>query len=180
MADADPSNSGKQGDQAASQYNLGLVQREAGRKVDALRSHRAALEIFQKLAASNPSEPEYRSNAAGALFNLGLLHRESGHHTEALRCFEQALALWEKLGDQNPEGLFVKATAFAQISELEGREGKGKAAGDQAMHLLRQVIAAGYRAPKVTELNDLDPLRSRPDFPLLMMDIMVPVDPFAR
>jgi hypothetical protein len=49
------------------------------------------------------------------------------------------------------------------------------------MDWLRQAVAGGYRKLTVLRTDlDLDPLRSRPDFQLLMMDLAFPDDPFAR
>ena len=46
--------------------------------------------------------------------------------------------------------------------------------------MLRQANAAGYRdlAHMRSDIA-LDPLRARPDFQLLMMDLAMPADPFA-
>jgi hypothetical protein len=58
---------------------------------------------------------------------------------------------------------------------------EGRAEAHRAMEWLRQAIAGGYRKPTVLQTDsDLDPLRSRPDFQLLMMDLEFPYDPFAR
>jgi hypothetical protein len=49
------------------------------------------------------------------------------------------------------------------------------------MHWLRQAVDAGYRNVALMQRDqDLDPLRSRDDFRLLMMDLEFPDDPFAR
>ena len=49
------------------------------------------------------------------------------------------------------------------------------------MDALRQAVAAGYRDFGSMRVNtDLDPLRDRDDFRLLMMDLAMPADPFAR
>jgi hypothetical protein len=48
------------------------------------------------------------------------------------------------------------------------------------MVVLRRAVAGGYR--NVTWMNrdpDLDALRSRPDFQLLMLDLVLPAEPFA-
>jgi hypothetical protein len=45
---------------------------------------------------------------------------------------------------------------------------------------LRRAVAAGYRDYAHMQTDaDLDPLRSRRDFQLLMMDLAMPADPFA-
>ena len=49
------------------------------------------------------------------------------------------------------------------------------------MALLRAAVAAGWRnAAHMRSDTDLDALRARPDFHLLMMDLAMPVDAFAR
>ncbi len=49
------------------------------------------------------------------------------------------------------------------------------------MELLRRAVAMGYRnANEIRIESVLDPLRSRDDFRLLMMDAAFPIDPFDR
>ena len=50
---------------------------------------------------------------------------------------------------------------------------------DRAMELLKQVVAEGYRAPSMSTDPDFDPLRRRPDFQRLLLDVTFPADPFA-
>jgi hypothetical protein len=58
---------------------------------------------------------------------------------------------------------------------------EGRAEADRAMEWLRQAIAAGYRKLAYLRTDtDLESLRSRPDFQLLLMDLGFPDDPFAR
>jgi hypothetical protein len=49
------------------------------------------------------------------------------------------------------------------------------------MQWLHRAVNAGYRNVALMRRDsDLDSLRSRPDFQLLMMDLAFPDDPFAR
>jgi hypothetical protein len=49
------------------------------------------------------------------------------------------------------------------------------------MHWLHRAVAAGYKNVRLMQKDsDLDPLRPRADFQLLMMDLSMPDDPFAR
>jgi hypothetical protein len=49
------------------------------------------------------------------------------------------------------------------------------------MALLHKAVAMGWRDPAPSRAEDaLDPLRSRSDFQLLMMDLAMPVDPFSN
>jgi serine/threonine-protein kinase len=58
---------------------------------------------------------------------------------------------------------------------------EGRAEADRAMEWLRRAVAAGYHnVANMRSDANLDPLRSRPDFQLLMMDLEFPDDPFAR
>jgi hypothetical protein len=50
----------------------------------------------------------------------------------------------------------------------------------RAVELLRQAEAHGYRnIAEISREPAFDSIRSRPDFKLLMMDLAIPVDPFA-
>ena len=50
--------------------------------------------------------------------------------------------------------------------------------GDEALAMLRRAVAAGLRAPALRNSRDLDPLCSRPDFQLLLLDLAFPARPF--
>jgi hypothetical protein len=51
----------------------------------------------------------------------------------------------------------------------------------RAMDALRRAMAAGYRDVQWMRRDpDLDPLRSRPEFQALLLDLTFPEDPFAR
>jgi hypothetical protein len=46
---------------------------------------------------------------------------------------------------------------------------------------LRRALERGYRNVNLIRKDpDLDPLRSRPDFQALLLDLSFPADPFAR
>jgi serine/threonine-protein kinase len=79
------------------------------------------------------------------------------------------------------------ACTHAELAGLAGEAGsgmtasEGRAEADRAMEWLRRAVAAGYQHVALMRKDpDLDPLRSRPDFQLLMMDLEFPDDPFAR
>jgi serine/threonine-protein kinase len=85
--------------------------------------------------------------------------------------------------------LAVQTHAKAEIArslENETRANTALAAAaaseaDQAMALLTKAVGSGFRNPNafLTE-SALGPLRNRPDFELLMMDLAFPAKPFAR
>jgi hypothetical protein len=48
------------------------------------------------------------------------------------------------------------------------------------MALLHQAVAVGFRDAAAIRTDDaFEPLRDRPDFRLLMMDLAMPTEPFA-
>jgi hypothetical protein len=62
-----------------------------------------------------------------------------------------------------------------------GTAAQGKGEGPSAMHWLRRAVAVGYRNFNEIRIDPaLDPLRSRDDFRLLMMDVVFPAEPFVR
>ncbi len=71
-------------------------------------------------------------------------------------------------------GLAAEAASGLTASE-------GRTAADDAMATLRQAAAAGWRDVAAMDANpDLGPIRSRPDYKMLRLDMAVPADPFAR
>jgi hypothetical protein len=57
----------------------------------------------------------------------------------------------------------------------------GCAAAEEAKIAPRRAVAAGWPDVALVRTDtDLDPSRSRSDFQLLMMDMAMPADPFAR
>jgi len=58
--------------------------------------------------------------------------------------------------------------------------GEADAEAAKALALLRRAAAMGYRDPATyRNVTALDPLRGRPDFRLLILDLAFPTDPFA-
>ncbi len=58
---------------------------------------------------------------------------------------------------------------------------EGRVEADAAMVALRRAVDAGWRnASRARKDSDLDPIRSRPEFRLLMLDLEFPADTFAH
>ena len=79
----------------------------------------------------------------------------------------------------------MQACCHASLAGLGGRAAGGAAAegadqAEKAMADLRHAVKMGFRTANAyrTE-SSLDPVRNRPDFRELIMDVMFPVDPFA-
>src|SRR5262249_42003106 len=118
---------------------------------------------------------------------MGGTHRGAGHHSEAASATREAVAILERLSILDPRDCYNLACGNATLAGIAAlpRSGltaaEGRAAAEQAMPWLPRAVARGYRNVPVLERDhDLDPIRSRPDFQLLMMDVEFPDDPFAR
>jgi hypothetical protein len=78
-----------------------------------------------------------------------------------------------------------EAGCHAMLSHVAGMKDSGVPAGEpeaeaeKAMAVLRRVVAEGFRAPELRGESSLEPLRTRPDFRLLMMDADFPARPFT-
>jgi serine/threonine-protein kinase len=180
LAEANPSVTSFQSRVASTHFNIGLLHHDSDRTAEALRSYGEALAIYRKLVAAAPSVTEFRNNLASTLKSVGLQQRQSGQPEEARRSLGQALAIWEELGDPSGLRLYQRASALAQLSDL-AEPGRGPAIADEAMRTLRRAIAAGFRDPFSYQGDiNLDPLRPRPDFQRMVMDLLFPDDPFAH
>jgi hypothetical protein len=81
---------------------------------------------------------------------------------------------------------FLLACCHAGLAGLAGRNGSGVSVAEgaveaaEAMAVLRQALTMGFRNPDAYRTESaLDPLRNRPDFRELLMDLVFPAKPFA-
>ena len=100
--------------------------------------------------------------------------------------WKRAAALYNALPSLHGESVFYYAACHASLSSLAGLPGSGISGGerdaeaDRGMALLRLAATMGYRDPATYRTETaLAPLRDRPDFRLLVLDLAFPKDPFA-
>jgi tetratricopeptide (TPR) repeat protein len=168
---------------AATYAGLAHVLRDLGRTSEARDGYERAVAIGQKLLESNPDVPSNRSALASHLRQLGLLRPPA----EAVADARRAAALYEGLPARSGEEWYELACCHAALAGAAGSEGSGipAAAGEtevqRAIELLHRAVAEGYRNAKAIQGEaSLDALRHRRDFQLLMMDLAMPTEPFAR
>src|SRR5271156_2933496 len=96
----------------------------------------------------------------------------------AADAWKRACAHFDGTKSLNPELTFIRACCHAGLAGLAGRPGSGASAAEgadqseKAMAVLRQAVTTGYRNLNAYRTESaLDPLRDRPDFRLLMMDL---------
>jgi hypothetical protein len=121
------------------------------------------------------------------LGHVGGIHRQAGRPIEAATSINQSVAILERLPTREPIDRYNLACGHAQLAGLAAVPGsgmtaaEGRAEAERAMQWLHRAVAAGYRNVALMQRDlDLDPLRSRDDFQILMMDLAMPDDPFAH
>jgi serine/threonine protein kinase len=166
--------------------HLGILLGQTGKPSEAEAEYRAAVAIGRKLVDENPAFTGFRRDLLWCLAALGKIQRRAGRTSEAVASFRTSATLLERLPTHTPIDLYNLACYQSVISGAAGEPGsgltaaEGRAESDRAMANLRRAVAAGLRelAHMRTD-SDLDPLRDREDFRLLMMDLAMPDDPFA-
>jgi hypothetical protein len=95
--------------------------------------------------------------------------------------------MWARISSPTLFDYYNAACAHARLAGIAAlpRSGLSAADGaseaDRAMISLRKAVARGFRDLAVMRSDsDLDPLRSRQDFQLLLMDVAMPDKPFVR
>jgi tetratricopeptide (TPR) repeat protein len=189
LAQAQPTVIEVRKDRARCYGQIGQVLRATGRPVEALASSREARAMLEALIDDDhEGRTGNRSELAVTLVNIGGIMRQTGQLAEASTTYREAVAVLDALPSRAPEDHYNRACARACLAAIAGQPGsdltaaEGLAACDRAMEDLRLAAAFGFRRmrPLVASDRDLDPLRSRPDFQSLSMDMAFPADPFAR
>ena len=164
---------------------LGRCLLDLGQYDEAEARFRQAISRVVKVFSLPPERPGLRQQISIHYGGLTMALRGLGRAQEA------AQAEWERarLSRGNPGQLFEIAWGLAQCLPALDHKSAGQPPVDasvrerlalEAVATLRQAIAAGYRdLAHIRSDSLLDPLRARPDFQLLMMDLAMPADPFA-
>jgi serine/threonine-protein kinase len=166
--------------------NIGLVRTDSGDAPGATAVIERARETFERLAHDHPTVTRYASGLAESLWALGRAHRRAGHDTAAALTLRRSIALRESVADLDTEPRVLLACSRTLLASLAGLSGsritaaEGTTQFDRATVDLRRAVADGYRdLAFLRTTTDLDPLRSRPDFQLLLMDLAMPSVPFT-
>jgi serine/threonine-protein kinase len=187
LAEANPNVTRFQELTAASYNHIAWTYKLSGNPAKALAEYEHELAIRRKLAEANPSVRQHQAHMAIPLGEMAGIHRESGRRSEAATAAREAVAILERLSILEPVDCFNLACGYATLAGVGTMPGsrmsavEGPAEGERAMRWLHRAVARGYRNVALMRKDTvLDPLRSRPDFQLLMMDLEFPDDPFAR
>jgi eukaryotic-like serine/threonine-protein kinase len=170
---------------ASALTRLGDVVRSSGRAVEARDAYDRAIALRERLVEENQATPAYRGSLAFSLCRRGLARRDQGDPAGAAADVRRALGLYDGLATRSRQEWYETACCHAAAAGLAGTASGVSAAEaasqtDAAIALLKKTVSLGYRlADAVRTEPALDPLRDRPDFRLLMMDLAMPADPFA-
>jgi eukaryotic-like serine/threonine-protein kinase len=146
-----------------------------------------ALVSQHKLVETDPSTSLNRSNLADTVRRRGVVHRRCGRVREAAADFRFSADLLGRLAIPSFEDLYRLSCSLALLSGVADQPGSGFTAAhgqveaDSAMSALRRAVDAGWHDVSGARTDsDLDAIRSRPAFDVLMLDLEFPADPFAR
>jgi tetratricopeptide (TPR) repeat protein len=188
LADANPTVSDYQNEAAFSHSAIGDALDHLGRPAEARVELDRALPIGEGLVSSHPGVLPYRETLAAALALTGRVHWHEGRPADAAGRIRRAIALLEDIARIQPNGIhdLYLANFRSLLSGIAATPGSGMsaaeagAAADRAMeHLGRSLRSGQSNVRAILEDHDFDPLRSRPDFRMLVMDLLLPSDPFA-
>jgi serine/threonine-protein kinase len=187
LAEAYPAVTGIRRDLANSLNEMGDVLRLMGCPAEAQAAYEQALAILEAMFQADPAVSDNHTWLIQGLKGLGASHFAAGRAADAVAAWRRAVAIGGRLRSPYDEPLYYLAGCHALLGAAAGVPGSGLPAEDGPVELgrgldaLRRAIAAGYRDVHWMRRDpDLDPLRARPDFRLLMLDLAFPAQPFAR
>ena len=166
-------------------YHLGDVLRSLGQPAEARDLYQRMITMTEPPVREFPEDPAYLYKLVCAIWRRGKALGDLGDPAGAAADVRRAVRLSDGVPPRTVRYLYAKACSQAALAGLAGRAGsgvslvEGGAAADKAVEWLRRAVSVGYR--NVNELRTesaLDPLRSRDDFRLLMMDLAFPADTF--
>jgi serine/threonine-protein kinase len=180
LVKADPTNAHYRQMLAYAHSNVGTARFVSARFGEALQSYRDALTLHEALGLAYPGLALFQNDLIRIHALIATARVATGHPAEALADLREAERILGQVPDPRLDVLVRLAGAYAMMSAAVGADER-QGYADRAMATLRRAAAGGWR-----DLDDLQseprfaPLRSRPDFSALMMDLAFPAEPFAR
>jgi eukaryotic-like serine/threonine-protein kinase len=174
---------------AQSHATIGDALREMSQLREALPELQQALAIQERLASEHPAVEQYKSEVANSHIIIASLLNQMRRYPESRQEYQKAVGIYERIPNPLLGDVYNLSCAYARLAALCRPPGhaptpeetsKSRAHADLAMTTLHRAVAAGYK--NVVSLRadpDLDPLRSRLDFRMLLLDAAFPADPFT-
>jgi tetratricopeptide (TPR) repeat protein len=166
-------------------FSRSSIESDLDRLAEADKHARASIELFEALARDVPSSPEFRVKAGWGYAILGKVLEKKRSYGEALAMFRKAAAAQADSDDAlnlyNLACCFALASSVADPREGPAGAGRQRADAERAVVTLRRAVAKGFASLTMLRNDpDFDSLRGRDDFQRLLMDLLMPADPFAR
>jgi serine/threonine-protein kinase len=187
LVDAHPQEPALRYDLVAICIDVGDRYSEAGKPTEALESFDKGLLIQRQMVEADPSNASSRTSLANTLRHRGIAMQRCGRPADAVADFRQSIAILQGQKEPSPGDDYNMACAQSLLSGVAREAGsgltaaEGRAAADAAMAALHRAVAAGWRDPAWAQFGPaLVPIRSRPDFQLLLMDLAFPAEPFSK
>jgi len=183
LAEAHPGDLNMQAQLAEAYLSIADLHTSTRKPSEALPWHDKALAIQRRIVEAEPSQQAYLTKG---LRRRGIVLQKCGRPAEAVSAFREAITVLERLASPRAFEIYTVACNRSLLSGVACDAGSGltaadaRAEADEAIKSLQRAAAAGLReAARMRVDTDLDPIRSRPDFQLLIMDLAFPADPFA-
>jgi serine/threonine-protein kinase len=188
LSDANPAVSQFQGELAQCYQVIGSVYYQTGRAKEAISSYERARAIFEKLVAANPTVTLFQTRLAMSRAYAGQVRQRERRPAQAAAEYRRAAEIVEHVSQQQPNGynlynLACYKSLLAGVAVLPDSgltPADAERLGDQAVEALRRAVAAGFRDFDFMRRDtDLDAVRSRADFQMLLLDLAFPAEAFA-
>ena len=158
-----------------------------GRHAEARSAGDRSVALLEALIRDHPSDGWYRNAMGETRFRLGQSTMAAGDPAGAAAAFRRSLGMFAE--DPDPAAWSViEAECRVSLSALAGVPGSGVTAvegrleADRSIALLREAVEQyGFRTLALLKVpSGFDAIRRRPEFQLLLMDLELPTEPFAR
>jgi hypothetical protein len=174
---------------AACLSERGLIERRAGNP-NAIRTFERLVPLREAMAADRPQCPIDQDSLVLSYLYRATARAAAGRTDLAVVDLRKV----EQIAERSPHTIanifYNLACAYAQCSAGCAREANSAGADrrlqaerydEKAMQALRRAIARGFKYTALMRRDrDLDPLRLRPDFQMLLLDLSFPADPFVH
>ncbi|MFI5455097.1 MAG: protein kinase [Isosphaerales bacterium] len=185
LADAHHGDLGIQAELTWAYLDIADLLTTTGKPSEALPWHEKVLAIQRKMVEAEPAR--YRPSLADGIRRRGIALQKCGRPAEAVAAFREAISLLQGLASPTAGNLYDLACNQSLLAGIASETGSGmttaaaRTEADSAVKTLRRAFAAGWKNLAHTRADtDLDPIRSRPDYQMLELDMAMPADPLAR
>jgi serine/threonine-protein kinase len=153
---------------------------------EATEWYKRATKILEQLTTADSSVPLYQGYLVQGLKGLGASQLAADQPADAVATWRRAVDIEKRMTFDFGESLYYLAGCHALLGAVAGAPGspvsaeEGQTERDRAMLTLRRAINAGYSPVQWMRRDpDLDSLRSRDDFQLLLKNLEAPEKPKA-